>query len=221
VYFLLPVLMLTPLVSAGVFTTPPASAARFLGIITPLSVYAGIAAVRIGEFCAGRDMRRVQLVALAAVGGVSILGLDFYFGRYAHGGYFSDQNTRHAERYGETARAFVPEGARIYWRITDVLNPGHPTLDWGLKDYVLYAVENDGRTGRVLNPHRLPETTPDVAYMFAGRAVAEVLEFERACPGGGLAGSRNPLNNEIDLVIYYGPAAFCELGPVRVSQAPP
>jgi hypothetical protein len=120
-------------------------------------------------------------IALLVVGVVSFFSLSFYFGRYADGNYYSDQVTRNAEQFTADIRRVVPAGSTVYWLITDLVNPGHPAVDYGLREYQVLMLTEDGEVRTADNPKGVDGREDSVAFVFMGKRLPEAPQFERDC----------------------------------------
>lgn len=214
-YFLLLVMLAVPFVGGGVITDPPVSSARLLGIIPAVAGLVGVGVTLAGRVAAPQ---RPQVALGIAVGLAALIGaynLWYYFGKYPDERTYADPNTRHAARYGDAIERAAPHGSNVYWMVTDSLNPGHPRLDFGIRDYVTYLVDESNRlVGPVRNPNDLPFVHPATAYAFAGKRLALADAFAAACPGGTWHSSEvppelRPNERVVDLRVYVTPPDAC------------
>jgi hypothetical protein len=208
-YFLLLVMLGFPLITGGILTDPPVSSARLLGIIPAVAGLVGVGLVFAGEVAA-RDRRPAALaIALALVAGIGAYNLWYYFGKYPDERSYADINTRYAARYGQAVSEVTPKGASVYWLATDILNPGHPRLDFGLRDYTLTLIDESDKVVNTRNPNELPQPGPASAYLFAGKQTARAQSFAGECPGGSMYESQSPDTGQTDLFIYVTPPDAC------------
>ncbi len=95
--------------------------------------------------------------------------------------------------------------------MTDIVNPGHPALDFGLRDYPLVVLDADQKVVALRNPSKLPDTAPEAAFLLAGARLSLVDAVAALCPGGAWSESTDPYKNVVDFRVYSFPADSCQV----------
>jgi hypothetical protein len=163
-----------------------------LGVIPPVAALVGIGAERLAYFATRRRSAELRpWLACAIVSPLVVMSLYYYFSVYpdqfvSNVNGYADQNTRDAQRMAETVRDTVPKGARLYWVFPDEFdafspNPGHPALDWGLRDYPLHAIKTNGDLLGVRNPSQLENEGRTVAYVLPERSLGMLERIREKC----------------------------------------
>jgi 4-amino-4-deoxy-L-arabinose transferase-like glycosyltransferase len=201
-FMLLSVLLLVLLLGA-VLIVPPPQSQRVVGVGLPVVAFTalGILAVarvadRLVRPALQRDLVLGGALAVAAV--VAALNLNFYFGPYREGDYFSDFNTRIVTAAGQYASA-LPGDTRLYFYGAPHVFTGHPAFTWNADGALIYDVLEDGRI--------VPEEPPGPA-----RAAFVTLQHRRdvyrqaqaLCPGGEAVEMRDD-RDRLLFYAYLGP----------------
>jgi hypothetical protein len=181
-YLLLVALFVAVVVTGGVLTIEPPTSQRLLGTIPAVAGFVGIGVVT----AAGLARRLVtpQVVLGLTVGIVAVLAgynLRYYFVSYADGDYFSDFNTRIADRAAAYARDEVRPGLPIYWYGAPQIYVGHPTLRYGTLDLPVIDVLEDG----TLEPE-VPFLPGSAQFLVLPRREEDLRRIVSLCPGGTL-----------------------------------
>jgi hypothetical protein len=124
------------------------------------------------------------LFAAVGVGALLASNLNFYFGDYRTGGYYSDNNTRVAEQAVQYAKT-LPAETILFWYGDPQMfmsGSGHPALTFPLWERPRYDVMQDGR----IYPPNLPKEEAPTVFFFMPHRDAEIEPLVASCPGGEL-----------------------------------
>ena len=183
-YFLLLIMFIGPLIAGGMLTIPPPSSQRVIGIIPALAAFVGIGAEGIATLVLRWRPKLVPTFAVALALFLSIFSLQLYFGRYVGGHYYVGGITEAAQRYGDEVKTVVPDGTHIYWYLTDVVNPDHPTLGFGLRNYPVTVLDSNDKELVTRNRNGLTPRDGQIAFVFAGARIDQAPRIEGRCPNG-------------------------------------
>ena len=212
-YVLLLIMFAGPLVTGGMMTIPPPSSARVLGIIPAVAGLVAIGAEGMAAIALRWRPRLAPVLAVGIVLAVSALSLKLYFRDYTDGHYYAGPITTTAQRYGDEVRTVVPDGTHIYWYLTDVVNPDHPTLGFGLRDYPVTVLDSNDKELVTRNANGRTPREGQIAFVFAGARTDQAPRIERRCPNGeshnfAKSGARGP-----ELLVYLVEPGSCSLAP--------
>lgn len=185
------------LLTGGILTELPPSSQRLLGTIPVSAALIGLGVTRaatavtsIGKkdregpvFDDRSEVTRSRLALGISTVVVLVLvayNLNYYFGTYVRGNYYSDANTRVADAAAKYARN-VPPGTPIYWYGAPFIYVGHPTLQYGVQGLPVFDVLD---TGRIVPEHR--PTSGPVTFLFVAGRSEDRERIISSCPGGRL-----------------------------------
>jgi len=183
-YFLLLMIFVAVVVTGGVLTVDPPTTQRLLGTVPAVAAFIAIGLKLIADSLTPWRPTLAPLFAAVGVGALLASNLNFYFGDYRTGGYYSDNNTRVAEQAVQYAKT-LPAETILFWYGDPQMfmsGSGHPALTFPLWERPRYDVMVDGR----IYPPQLPKEAAPTVFFFMPHRDAEIEPLVASCPGGEL-----------------------------------
>jgi len=185
-YFLLLMIFVAVVATGGVLTVDPPTTQRLLGTVPAVAAFIAIGLKLIADSLT--PWRPTMAPVFAAVGVAALLAfnLNFYFGDYRTGNYYSDYNTRVAEQAVQYVKT-LPAETNLFWYGDPQMfmsGAGHPALTFPILERPRYDVMRDGRV--VSNPQVPLTGDAPAVFFFMPHRDAEIQPLVASCPGGEL-----------------------------------
>jgi len=189
-YFVFLVVLIGSLTTGGALTIMPPASNHVCPTIPAVAAFVAIGLVRGAQVLFRRRDAIIWAAVLAAACTLLALNLWFYFFRYYPGDYYSDTNTRIAQRGSELLHTF-PIETRLFLYGSPAVFTGFPTMRFLLRDRVeygvIYDVFEDGHLegqydGR--GPAEVPAGPAPAVFLFPPYRSAELGPLVARCPGG-------------------------------------
>ena len=177
-YFILLAIFVVVVGTGGVLTVQPPQSQRFLGTVPVVVGFIAVGANTVaGSLVRIRPRLPSGFIAGALIAALAVYNVYYYFVPYQDGEYYSDFNTRIADRAAGYVTA-LPQETSVFWQGAPSIFAGHPTLRWPTRDRTIYDVLHDGR----ILPLPYDLDAPTAVLALQGRQ-----DFDKvveACPGG-------------------------------------
>lgn len=210
-YFTLLVLFVVVVVTGGVLTVDPLNAPqRFLAAAPAVAAFVAVG-VWTSITLIGRQMQaRVHMVVALGIAVVLVsFNLYYYFVPYRTSDSYSDFNTRIVTEAGARVRNLSTD-TDVYWYGGPRIFVGHPAFRWGIREYEVYDVLEDGE----ITPSPSDEEGSAAFFVMAHRKQAWDA-VQEMCPGG----RSEEVKDSEDRLLFYSYIAPADTDCARYASS--
>lgn len=197
----------------GLLTVEPHSG-RFLATIPAISAWVAIGLVAARDFmCFPRKL--ANFLIFGALVFLMAYNSWFYFVQYSNGDYYSDWNTRAAQRLAEHMQSLPPD-AKLFMHGAPHLYAGHPTsaLILYTNNYSFFDVLEDGR----MNKAEPLDSSPRVFAFTPAHRQEELERLQEVCPDGTIQNITNWEDKPMILLYQFLGNSFCVPSDYKTSE---